>query len=154
MSIAPSASLTGKDVIQVDGTNFTNFAKGDVCLIEFPDDLVNVEVGKDGNVIAAAMANGRRADVTLRVLLGSPNDKYLNSRRIQQLQDFGLFVTLNVKLVKRVGDGFGNLALVTYVGTFGMFKRDPDAKSNTDGEIEQSIAIYRLIFGRMIRVIV
>ena len=64
----------------------------------------------------------------------------------QQLANFAGFVLLNGTFIKQVGDGKGNITKDTYVCSGGVFTKRVEGKTNTDGETEQSVAIYTFKF--------
>lgn len=140
-------SLSGSDVIQINGTVLQNLADNDAAVISFPNDLANVKTGKNGNTIYAANEMGKNADVTLRVLLGSADDKFLTALKQDILNGFSGATLLTAVFGKRVGDGQGNISTKVYQASGGIFLRHEDAKTNAEGDTEQSVAIYRLRFG-------
>lgn len=140
-------SLTGQDTINLGGVVLSDFADEDVGVLEFPDQLMNLKIGKNGNAIYAFNASGVRAKLTIRLLRGSDDDKYCNGL-IQDLKaDPAAFVLLNGQFVKRVGDGQGNVANDTYVTSGGVPTRIPGATSNTSGSTDQSVVVYEFEFG-------
>ena len=147
-----SASLTGKDTTIIDDRIFEDFGEGDVVSIEFPDDLVEAKVGKNGNVIYVFKNTGKRANVTIRVLLGSKDDKFLNSKLSLYEQNPPAFILMDADFIKKVGDGKGNITNVIYNFSGGLMKKYPGTKENTDGDIEQAIAIWEIIFGNSRRI--
>ena len=139
-------ALTGADVIQINGRILTDLADGDTGVIEFPNDVGNVKTGKNGNSIFAFNATGRNANLTLRVMLGSADDKYLNSLLQSWIKDSAAFTTMNGQFVKKVGDGVGNVNTVTYDMTGGIFRRPIAVKENMEGDTEQAVAVYQFAF--------
>lgn len=140
-------SLTGNDNILIDGRILTDFATTDVGSLEFPEELVTVKVGKNGNALYSFNASGKRVVLTLRVIAGSGDDKYLNSRLAQQISDFPSFVLMTGEFDKRVGDGSGNISVVSYACQGGAAQKIPASKSNVEGDTEQAIAIWAIVFG-------
>ncbi len=90
---------------------------------------------------------GRIIEVTVRVLLGSSDDKYLNSRLQEQKNAFSDFILVTGSFSKRVGDGQGNINTDVYQMTGGIFKKQVTAKTSTEGDTEQSVAVYMITFG-------
>jgi hypothetical protein len=148
-----SVSLTGQDAISVDGRILNDFADNDFGVLDFPEDLANVKRAKNGNTIYALREMGALSDLTLRVLVGSSDDKYLQSRLQQQRNDFSNFVLVAASISKRVGDGNGNMTTVVYQCSNGIFKRIPNVKSSAEGDVEQSVAIWQIKFGNNSRTI-
>lgn len=140
-------SLTGQDTAQIDGTILQTMADGNSFDVTFPNDLGTVKSGKNGNTIFAKNEMGRIAAVTLRVLVGGTDDKYLNSRLQQWINDPSTFSLLTGMFIKHIGDGAGNLQSKVYQCSQGIFKRQVEAKTSAEGDAEQSVAIYELVFG-------
>ena len=149
----PSVSLTGKDVIVIDGRVFHDVADGDFAILEFENDIANMKVSKDGNSIFALNETGNVVKATLRVLLGSADDVVLNSRLQQLKNDFSGFTLLVGSFTKRVGDGAGNVKNVVYNLANGIFKKNVNVKNNAEGDTEQSVAVYELMFRNQSRAI-
>ncbi len=73
-----TASLTSQDTIKINGRILNDLMDGDCVTITYPNDLMKVKTGKNGNSIYSYDYSGQQAEVTLRVLRGSGDDKYLN----------------------------------------------------------------------------
>lgn len=142
-----TVSLSGNDTVVIAGISFVDVADGDFFTFTYNADLVTVKRGKNGNTIYAENAMGLMVEATLRLIRGSADDKNLESLLSQQLQSFAQFVLMPGQFVKIVGDGNGNLTYDTYNFTGGVFQRGIDAKSNADGDSEQSVSVYRFVFG-------
>lgn len=142
-----AVSLTGADSITIDNHNVGDLADGDAVVVRYPDELAKVKASKNGNTIYAFNNTGLQVEVEVRVLLGSSDDKYLNSRLQEQKGDFSSFILVAASFSKRVGDGQGNIATVVYQCSGGVFKKQPEAKTSAEGDTEQSVAIYSLVFG-------
>ena len=141
-----NVSLTGNDTINIGGVVLADFADGDVAELSFPNELMAVKTGKNGNSIYAFNAMGLQCDLKVRVLRGSDDDKYLNGL-IQDLKaDPASFVLLTGNLVKRVGDGQGNVTNDTYILGGGAPTRQVPATSNAEGSTDQSVAVYEFKF--------
>lgn len=145
--MSSSFSLTGKDTIQIGGRSLVDLADGDCMVVSYANDLVVVKQGKDGNTIYAVNANGNMADATVRVLRGSADDKALNALMAQQAADLSAFPLMTGYLVKRVGDGSGNVTRDTYILTGGVFSKAVAVTSNVEGNTEQSVSVYTFKFG-------
>jgi len=142
-----STSLTGQDVIQIDNRILADLADGDSVTLAFPNDMGTVKASKNGNMIYAFNEMGKLVEVTLRILIGSADDKYLQSRLQEMINDYSKFILLTGHFVKRTGDGSGGMNNVTYQCAGGVFKRQVDAKTNAEGDTEQSVAVYTITFG-------
>lgn len=143
----PTISLNGKDTVKVNDTILNDLADGDTVAITLPNDLVNVKTGKNGNSIYALNEPGRQADVTIRIIRGSADDKFLNQLLAIQKQDLPSFTLMKLDFSKRIGDGVGSVLTDLSTLTGGVFtKAIPDAKENVDGDTEQAVAIYTFKF--------
>lgn len=146
-----SVSLTGNDTLKLRDRVFADFADADFASLTFPNDIAALKTGKDGNTVYALNESGRQAELVIRVLRGSSDDKFLQNILAEQRKDFSRFVLLEGELVKRVGDGQGNITNDTYLVTGGVFTKNVEVKSNADGDTEQSISIYTIAFGNNTR---
>lgn len=142
----PEVSLTGNDTIQIGGRTFSSFADGDVAKLTFPNDLVNMVTGKNGNTIYNLNATGQQCDFELRLLRGSADDRFLNAALIVMLSDLPSFLLMPGYFVKRVGNGLGSIRKDTYLLTGGVFVKGVDAMENVAGGTDPAVALYRLKF--------
>jgi hypothetical protein len=139
-------SLTGNDTISIDNIPLVDLGDGDVGSLTYPNELVGVKTGKNGNSIFALNETGDQADLVLRVLRGSKDDKTLNSRLISMKADFAGFTTLTAQVIKKVGDGQGNVTNDIYDLSGGVFSKRVETVSNVEGNTDQSLAIYNIKF--------
>ena len=140
-------SLSGSDILQINDRVLADVADGDFATITFPNDLAQVKTGKNGNTIYASNAMGQNADVVARILLGSSDDKFLTALMQDMINNFSNFVLLTGGFVKRVGVGNGQMVSDVYQCSGGVFKKMVDAKSNAEGDTEQSVAVYTIRYG-------
>jgi hypothetical protein len=146
-------ALTGADSIVINGRTITAVCDGDVFTLTYPDNLVEVTVGKNGNAIYALNASGVKAEVELPLIRGSDDDKYFNSLLLSQIRDFSSITLLTGTFQKRIGDGAGNISGDVYTLAGGVLSKNIDAKSNVSGDTEQGKAVYMIIFGNAPRAI-
>jgi hypothetical protein len=139
-------SMTGSDTVSVNNRIFADLADGDAVQLTFPNEMAVIKTGKDGNSLYALNESGRQAEVIIRVIRGSADDKFLNGLLANQRANFASFVLMNAEFIKRIGDGQGNVLSDTYVLSGGVFSKQVEAKSNVEGDTEQSVAIYNLRF--------
>ena len=149
--MAQSLSLTGNDTLKLRDRVFADFEDGDYAVLTFPNDIAALKTGKDGNTIYALNETGRQAELVIRVLRGSSDDKFLQNILAEQRNDFSGFVTLEGELVKRVGDGQGNITTDTYLVTGGVFTKNVEVKSNAEADTDQSVSVYTIAFGNNTR---
>lgn len=139
-------SLTGKDTIIISGRVLNDFADGDTCKLDYPNDTAVVKTGKNGNTIYAYQYSGLNCTVELRVLLGSSDDAFLNGLLSLFNQNPPAFTLMTGEFIKNVGDGTGAITPVSYVMAGGAFKKQVPAVENADGDTNQAIAMYTLVF--------
>lgn len=142
-----TVSLTGSDVISIDGRVLADLADQDAVTLTFPNDLAAVKASKNGNTIYAFNETGRLVECNVRVLLGSADDKFLNSRMQEMKNGFSDFILLSGAFTKRVGDGKGAISSAVYQLSGGIFKKQIEAKTSAEGDAEQSVAVYMITFG-------
>mgnify|MGYP001566534076 CR=1 FL=1 len=147
----PTVSLTGNDTLVIAGLVISDMADADWFTMTYDNDLAAVKRGKNGNSIYAENSMGLVGTAMLRLVRGSNDDMTLDSLLQQQLQDFSAFVLLDGQFTKRVGDGQGNITPDTGRMDGGVFQRGVDAKSNAEGDTEQSVSIYRMQFANVER---
>ena len=119
-----NASLTGNDTI----------------LLSFNDPTTLIPIVDLGN------ETGNQGDLVLRVLRGSKDDKTLNSKLVALSANFGGFILMNCQLIKKIGDGLGNITNDTYNLSGGIISKRVEATSNVEGNTDQALAIYNIKF--------
>jgi hypothetical protein len=149
-----ATAITGKDTIVFNGHLFHDFADGDCGKVVYDEDLTKTKAGKDGNFVVALNQGGRVATVSLRIILGSADDKYLNGLLSNFLSDPSGYVLDLGTLFKRVGDGTGKVNTIVYQLIGGAPKKQPEAKLNTDGDTNQAVSEWTWIFGQVPRSVI
>lgn len=139
-------TLTGEDTLTLFDRTFEDFADGDNTTITFPNELITVKTGKNENTIYAKNSTGKNCDLVLRVIRGSADDRFLNGKLNEMLNDLPSFVTANGEFVKRAGDGQGSVVNNIYTLLGGVFSRNVDVKENAEGDTEQAVAVYNMRF--------
>ena len=139
-------ALTGNDSIIIDGLPLVDLANGDVGTLTFPNDITSATTGKNGNSIIALNETGKIAELSIRVLRGSSDDKTLNSKFKTMEADLPSFTLLTGSIVKRIGDGISNVVEDTYALSGGSFSKRVETTSNVEGDIEQGVSIYNIRF--------
>lgn len=148
-----TVAMSGQDTIILNNRPITDLADGDCVALTFPNDVANVKTGKNGNSIYSFNASGKQSEVKLRVVRGSSDDKFLNGLFAQQDANFAGFVLLIGEFIKQIGDGAGNIGNDTYLMSGGVFTKAIEAKSNVEGDTEQSIAVWTIRFSNTPRII-
>lgn len=145
-------TLTGDDSIILNDLPLNDFPNGDIATLELPNNLMEIQTGKNGNTIFALDESGNNATLTVKILLSSNDDKRLNGL-IPPSDGFASYVLLTGAVTKQVGDGQGNISHNKYLLAGGMVQKKPNIKSNVNGDTEQAIAEYVIQFANAARVI-
>ena len=140
--------ILGSDTITLNGRNITDLVNGDVVTITYPNNIAESTTGKNGNSIVIKNETGRRAEMTIRTLLGSGDDKYLNGLRKNFEADPASFVLIAGEVVQGAGDGDGNITSVIHTLNAGYVQKRVEGKVNVETDTEQGVAIYNLVFNR------
>jgi hypothetical protein len=148
-----TVALSGSDTIVINNRVFADLADGEVVSLAFPNGIANVKTGKNGNSIYSYNESGKQCDLKVRVIRGSADDKFLNGLLTQQQANFAGFVLLIGEFVKKIGDGKGNISNDTYIMSGGIFEKLTEAKSNVEGDTEQSVSVYQIKFANSPRII-
>ena len=141
-------ALTGNDSFILNDRVLNDYTDGSTVEIAYDNDRVGMSTGKNNNTVYSDNRQGSNATVTLRIIRGSKDDKWLNGLSIEQDKDLPSFAVMNGSFTKRVGDGLGNVTFDNYVLLGGVFLRYPDVQENLQGETEQGTAVYQLRFAR------
>lgn len=153
MSNTNTVTLSGDDTVIINDRPLTDFAEGDVAHLTFPNDMAAVKTGKNGNTIYAFNATGQNCEMDLRIMRGSRDDKFLNQLLNLQNANFAGFTLMTGEFIKQLGDGKGTIQQDISITRGGVFKTQPEVKSNVEGDTEQSVVIYKLKFAAGTRVI-
>lgn len=146
-------SLSGSDSLIIQNHPIVDLAEGSVIEAKFPNNIANLKTGKNQNSIFGFNASGQQCEITTRLIRGSADDKFLNALLAQQNANFAGFVLLIGQYIKKIGDGLGNITSDTYILTAGIFTKVPEAKTNVEGEAEQSVSVYTMLFASAPRVL-
>lgn len=141
-----TVALSGNDVININNTVLADLADGDCVVLDFPTEIASVKTGKNGNSIYGLNETGKQAEVKVRVIRGSSDDKFLSNLLSQQQANFAGTVLMIGQFVKLIGDGKGNITNDTYIMSGGVFIKQVMGKTNVEGQPEQSVAEYTLRF--------
>lgn len=142
----PINAITADDTLTIYGKIITDFADGATSSFAFNNDLVGVKTGKNGNTIFSKNETGNNATAVLRIMRGSSDDRFLQSKMDEVERDFPSVVLAAGEFVKRIGDGNGNVVADVYQLEGGIFVRKVDTQENVEGDTEQGVSIYNLIF--------
>lgn len=148
-----TVTLSGQDTVKINDRILNDLADGDAVMIEFPNDIAAVKVGKNGNALFSLNESGKQGDVTLRVMRGSSDDKFIQNLLSAQQLDFASFNLMSGEFTKRLGDGAGNITLDNYIMSGGIHSKPVAGKSNVEGDTGQGVSEYKLKFSKALRVL-
>ncbi len=142
----PTVSLSGSDTIVINDRVMYDLADGDVAELDYPNELMKVKTGKNGNSIYAFDNTGEQCDFKLRLIRGSDDDKFMNALLTTMRNNPAPFEVMDGQFTKQSGDGDGNITNDTYILGGGVFTKQVPAKSNVEGDVTQSVSVYELKF--------
>lgn len=145
--------ITGNDVLTLDDRIIQDLADQSVIDLSFPNKVAALKVGKNRNAIFAENATGYSCDLKIRLIRRSKDDGYLLGRyNAQTGGNYSGFVLLQGSFVKQVGDGAGNISYDTYTLQGGIFVSGQPALSNPEGNTDQAVTVYEVMFANCFRV--
>lgn len=144
-------SLTGTDTLQIFGRTITGFGNGDYFKFAFDEELIKMEIGKDGNAVIAQNAPGTKSKGVLKILRGCPDDVFLNAGLSAELGNFSRFALGNCVARKVIGTGNGNITNDVYILSGGVYSKFPGVTGNQQGDTEQAMAVYEFMFAAVTR---
>lgn len=139
-------TVTSNDTLTLNGNVFTDLAVDDVTSIEFPNELITMKTGKNGNTLYAQNAPGFNGTLTMRLSRGSSDDQFMMGILNAQPSDFPSTVLLNGTFVKRLGDGQGNVTSDVYTLKGGIIAKIPSGKENVSGDVSQAESVFMVKF--------
>lgn len=148
-----SIAITGDSVVKINGRILSDFSVGEIAKVSFPNDSWVTKPGKNGNTIYVFKAEGRLADFSLRLLVGSGDDKFVNNLFSLAENNPAGTALIQAEFTINTGDGEGRIKPVTYILSGGVILKRPEALENTDGSEQQAEAVWTMRFGRAPRMI-
>lgn len=140
--------ITAEDTLTIYDRVLTDFADDDTSSIAFVSDLVKLKTGKNKNTIFAKDETGTNATVTLRLIRGSSDDRFMSGKLSAMQRDFVGQSLATGEFVKRLGDGEGGVVRDVYTLLGGTFQKNVDGKENVSGDTEQAVAVYHMMFAQ------
>ena len=166
-----------EDSVAINGKILSDFSDGDIAILDFPNELVEIKKGKDGKSIFAFKKSGTLVKLDLRVLKGSDDDLYLNTLLAAQNLNPHNFILMSGRLSKLVvisnsyslqsslalsydkiglrasvvNDYQPRVATETYLLNDGVFTKNPSLRANTEGDVQTLITNYSLSFASCIK---
>jgi hypothetical protein len=147
-------AVTGSDTIKIGERILADFGYGEVAKISYTTELATVKTGKNGNAIYVQNASGFQASMELKLMRGSADDKFMQSLLTLYRSNPTTFVLQNAEVVKKIGDGSGNVTADTYILTGGVPSKQVEAVVNVEGDTEQVLSVYTFVFATSDRAIV
>lgn len=124
----------------------TDLATGNVAEITAPNEMATVSTGFNGNSLLAHNEPGRQRQLVLRVVKGSGDDKRLNSWLLGWQNRSLLWKPANATLTKNLVNEQGKSFEDTYELMSGAPTGAPVTTVNTEGDIEQVVSVYTILF--------
>lgn len=141
-----TVALSGNDTVTINGRILNDLADGAVVKLTYPNDISSMKTGKNGNTIYGLNETGKNAEVDIRVVRGSADDKFLNGLLTQQQANFAGWPLMIAQFIKKLGDGQGNITSDIYVLSGGVFRKQVEGESNVEGDTSQSVSVYMMKF--------
>lgn len=139
-------SFAGTDTVIIDDRPITDLFDGTFATLTYPNDIASGINGFDNNTAVVSLPAGEKAQLTLRLLAGNDDDKYLNQRFNQWKNNKATFVALSGTLVKHFGDGTGQTTNKRQELINGYFLRKVDTEMDAGGGSNQTTSTYILEF--------
>jgi hypothetical protein len=146
-----STSIAQSDSLRINNQVISTFAQEDCGKIEFPNELITVDVDKQGNGLLAINQKGLLADLDARLVMGADDDQYLNALLAQQTG--GSPTVLSGVMTKNFADQNGKVTSVQILLSGGGFLRPVPLMISAGGNIEQTVAVYKFRFANWQRLI-
>jgi len=118
-----------------------DFANEKFITLEFPNQDGESDVGRGGKIRNENL-NADEATLTLRLILGSPDDIFFTGIRADKMRSPATFVHLAGTLVLPYGDGTGTSSSLIYSLSRGDFQTKPNFGSGAAGDVEDGVAVW------------
>lgn len=140
-------TVTGSDTLVLNGTVMADLATDDTTKITFPNELVNIKTGKNGNSIVALNQQGYNGLLNLKLMRGSSDDQMLTNILAAMTADFVSTPLIAGSFTKRMGiNGNGTVINDVYNVAGGTISKIPEATENVSGSIEQAETTWIIKF--------
>jgi hypothetical protein len=149
--MSATSAITQLDTLQINNQVISTFANNDCGKVTFPNELVEIDVGKNGNVLAAINFKGFICDFEIRLVMGASDDQYLNGLLNQFMSGSPSFNT--GFFTKNFVDANSNVVSASISVQGGFIQKAPEMIISANGNIEQTVALWKLRFGYWNRVV-
>lgn len=144
-------TITGEGILIFNNINgisspMNDLANNSVISVEWTDDKVNVEIGKNNSMISARVSNGVKATLTVRALIGGKSDLALRKHFLNnEILGVGK-ILLDGTFYKSFGDGSSGIAQTQPIVLSGFdLQKMPKSFEDTSGDTDQAVNEYILI---------
>lgn len=149
MSIRGTA---GQDILIINNRILNDFAMDDPIVLDYPNELVEYNRYKNGNTIVVFKSQGTIVNLSLKLMIASDDDKFLNTFLNSQITNPASFVMLTAQFIKNASNPeTGDINQITYNLGAGVFSKLINAKENVSTDPEQAAAVYNLKFAGLNR---
>lgn len=146
-----SSNIAQSDTLRINNQVISTLANEDCGKLEFPNELITIDVDKQGNGLMAINKKGLIADLEVRVVMSGDDDQFFNSLLSQQTN--GQPTILSGVFTKNFANQTGAITSVQVQLNGGAFLRGIPMILSASGNIEQVIAVYKFRFANWLRLI-
>ena len=145
--MAQSAFVTANsDVLTIFDRVITDEFDGDSITGTFPNEMMTLKTGKNGNTVYLENTTGANIDILIRLVLGSPDDVFLRGKIFLQRQNFIATVLATGRFSRQLGDGINGGKFIITELEGGLFTKDVEFVSSSEANVESGAAIYNMKF--------
>lgn len=134
----------GQDTLILNGYTFNSLGTGDYIDIQPQENITNQDVSANGTLLIARNAKGLLHTLTVRVPVGSADDKQITLWYNDIWNNFVNAPFLNGTYNKISYGTDGSLLQTNYVITAGTVQKSSGMKANATGDIEQMIRTWEI----------
>lgn len=134
----------GQDTLILNGYTYTSIGTGDAIVLDFPEELTQMDVTYNNQIIQARNARGSMATLTIIVPVGSGDDLQTESFATQVINNFVDTPFLQGTYSRITADTQGNLITTTYVIIGGTVKKIAGLKTNSTGDTTQLLSTWEI----------
>lgn len=145
------ASITQNDTLSINNQVITTFANNDCGKLTFPNEIVEFDVGKNGNILQAINYKGFIVNIQIRIIMGASEDQYFNGLLNQLMNGSPSFQT--TYFTKNFIDKNGNVISASIAAQGGNIVKAPEMIISANGNIEQVVAVWDFRFGYWNRIV-
>ena len=145
-------ALVGNGTVILKDKLITDFVTGDCVRLDFDGDVTNFDMGKTKSAVIAFDANGLKCHMTIRVVTGGKDDKFLREELDKYVQDPPAYALITGSVVGRFGDGvdkgdgYGTIRELQFKLAGGHPKKLVPYYENASGDTNQVITTFEFNF--------